>query len=63
MLMFYRLPSKNGVLDWDCAEAIDVSAMAEALSYIRSHASFPVSTPEARSNTSKTSLLTYRSRH
>ncbi|KAL2203629.1 P-loop containing nucleoside triphosphate hydrolase protein [Sarocladium strictum] len=44
---FYKpeeeLPSKNGVLDWDCAEAIDVSAMAEALSYIRSHASFPPS--------------------
>jgi uridine kinase len=37
-----RLPKKNGVLDWDCAEAIDVSAMAEALSYIRSHATVPV---------------------
>ncbi|KAH8169018.1 AAA domain-containing protein [Sarocladium implicatum] len=44
---FYKpeneLPSKNGVLDWDCAEAIDVSAMAQALSYIRSHAAFPPS--------------------
>ncbi|KJZ70377.1 hypothetical protein HIM_10221 [Hirsutella minnesotensis 3608] len=42
---FYRpeneLPSKNGLLDWDCAEAIDVPAMAEALSYIRQNASFP----------------------
>ncbi|KAM0261034.1 hypothetical protein ACHAQJ_002473 [Trichoderma viride] len=42
---FYRpeveLPMKHGLLDWDCAEAIDISAMAEALSYIRQHASFP----------------------
>ncbi|KAK4087803.1 nicotinamide riboside kinase [Purpureocillium lilacinum] len=42
---FYRpeteLPSKNGLLDWDCAEAIDVVAMADALAYIRQHAEFP----------------------
>ncbi|KAL7785816.1 P-loop containing nucleoside triphosphate hydrolase protein [Trichoderma ceciliae] len=42
---FYRpeteLTMKNGLLDWDCAEAIDIPAMAEALSYIRQHASFP----------------------
>lgn len=38
----YRLPTKDGLLDWDCAEAIDVPAMAEALSYIRQHATFPV---------------------
>ncbi|KAM0481828.1 hypothetical protein ACHAPX_003157 [Trichoderma viride] len=42
---FYRpeteLPMKDGLLDWDCAESIDVPAMAEALSYIRQHASFP----------------------
>lgn len=41
----YRLPYTNGLLDWDCAEAIRVAAMAEALSYIRQHASFPVSPP------------------
>ncbi|KAH7319661.1 nicotinamide riboside kinase 1 [Stachybotrys elegans] len=42
---FYRpepeLPSKNGLLDWDCAEAIDIPAMADALAYIRQNASFP----------------------
>lgn len=41
----HRLPYKNGLLDWDCAEAIDVAAMVDALSYIRQHASFPVRTP------------------
>ncbi|ODA83766.1 hypothetical protein RJ55_02282 [Drechmeria coniospora] len=42
---FYKaeteLPSKNGMIDWDCAEAIDVPGMADALSYIRQHATFP----------------------
>ncbi|KAF4999805.1 hypothetical protein FGRMN_2185 [Fusarium graminum] len=42
---FYRpeteLPTKNGLLDWDCAEAIDIPAMAESLAYIRQHAAFP----------------------
>ncbi|KAG6009090.1 hypothetical protein E4U43_000047 [Claviceps pusilla] len=42
---FYKpeqeLPSKEGLLDWDCAGAIDVPAMADALSYIRRHAAFP----------------------
>ncbi|KAM4066853.1 AAA domain-containing protein [Hirsutella rhossiliensis] len=42
---FYKpeteLPYKNGLRDWDCAEAIDVAAMADALCYIRQHASFP----------------------
>ncbi|KND92625.1 Nicotinamide riboside kinase [Tolypocladium ophioglossoides CBS 100239] len=42
---FYKaeteLPYKDGLLDWDCAEAIDVPAMAAALSYIRQHAAFP----------------------
>jgi nicotinamide/nicotinate riboside kinase len=40
---FNRLPTKNGLLDWDCAEALDISAMAESLAYIRQHAAFPVS--------------------
>jgi uridine kinase len=39
----FRLPTKNGLLDWDCAEAIDIPAMAESLAYIRQHAAFPVS--------------------
>ncbi|CAH0050203.1 unnamed protein product [Clonostachys solani] len=42
---FYRpeneLPSKNGLLDWDCAGAIDIPSMAESLAYIRQHAAFP----------------------
>lgn len=38
-----RLPSKDGLLDWDCAEAIDVPAMADALTYIRQHGAFPAS--------------------
>lgn len=40
-----RLPVKNGLLDWDSADALDISAMTEALSYIRQHASFPVLAP------------------
>ncbi|KAH7015533.1 P-loop containing nucleoside triphosphate hydrolase protein [Ilyonectria destructans] len=42
---FYRpeeqLPSRDGLLDWDCAEALDIPAMAESLAYIRAHAAFP----------------------
>ncbi|OTA04908.1 nicotinamide riboside kinase 1, putative [Trichoderma parareesei] len=42
---FYRpeaeLPIKNGLVDWDCPESIDIPAMADALSYIRENASFP----------------------
>ncbi|KAI1070714.1 hypothetical protein LB507_006910 [Fusarium sp. FIESC RH6] len=42
---FYRpeneLPTKNGLLDWDCAGALDIPAMAESLAYIRQHAAFP----------------------
>ncbi|KOS18759.1 Nicotinamide riboside kinase [Escovopsis weberi] len=44
---FYRpeteLPLKDGLLDWDCAEAIDVPALADALSFIRRNASLPPS--------------------
>ncbi|EWG52522.1 hypothetical protein FVEG_16986 [Fusarium verticillioides 7600] len=42
---FYRpeneLPTKDGLLDWDCAEALDIPAMDESLAYIRQHAAFP----------------------
>ncbi|RSL70069.1 hypothetical protein CEP54_001977 [Fusarium duplospermum] len=42
---FYRpeaeLPMKNGLLDWDCPESIDIPGMADSLAYIRQHASFP----------------------
>ncbi|UNI14443.1 ribosylnicotinamide kinase [Purpureocillium takamizusanense] len=36
-----QLPRRNGFVDWDCAEAIDVPALADALSYVRAHASLP----------------------
>ncbi|KAI0181950.1 P-loop containing nucleoside triphosphate hydrolase protein [Hypoxylon sp. FL1284] len=42
---FYKpeteLPMKDGLLDWDCDEAIDIPAMTRALSWIRSHGTFP----------------------
>lgn len=37
-----RLPLKDGLVDWDCAAAIDVGAMVEALTYMRQHGAFPV---------------------
>ncbi|KAI1433200.1 nicotinamide riboside kinase 1 [Xylaria sp. CBS 124048] len=44
---FYRpenqLTTKHGLLDWDCPEAIDFEAMAQALEYIREHGTFPSS--------------------
>ncbi|KAK6845198.1 nicotinamide riboside kinase 1 [Apiospora arundinis] len=36
-----KLPMRDGLLDWDCAAAIDIPGMAKALSYIRQHATFP----------------------
>lgn len=45
---FYRpeeeLPMKDGLLDWDCAEAINIADMERALSHIRSEGTFPVGT-------------------
>ncbi|KAI0407104.1 nicotinamide riboside kinase 1 [Xylaria palmicola] len=42
---FYRpeeeLPSKDGLLDWDCAEAINFDEMARALEHIRTEGTFP----------------------
>ncbi|KAI0884712.1 P-loop containing nucleoside triphosphate hydrolase protein [Annulohypoxylon maeteangense] len=42
---FYKpeteLPSKDGLLDWDCAESISIPDMARALAYIREHGTFP----------------------
>ncbi|KAI1403766.1 P-loop containing nucleoside triphosphate hydrolase protein [Hypoxylon fuscum] len=42
---FYKaeteLPSKDGLLDWDCAEAISIPGMTRALSHIRTHGTFP----------------------
>ncbi|KAL1850700.1 ribosylnicotinamide kinase [Diaporthe australafricana] len=44
---FYRpeneLPMKDGLLDWDCAESLNIPDMERALSHIRSEGTFPVS--------------------
>lgn len=34
---------KDSLLDWDCAESINVSDMEKALSHIRAEGTFPVS--------------------
>lgn len=44
---FYRpeqdLPVRdNGLLDWDCPDAIDVAALERALEHIRAKGTFPV---------------------
>ncbi|KAK8107677.1 P-loop containing nucleoside triphosphate hydrolase protein [Apiospora kogelbergensis] len=55
---FYKaeseLPMRDGLLDWDCAAAIDIPGMAKALSYIRQHAAFPVSLMQNQQHTSRT---------
>ncbi|KAI0112246.1 nicotinamide riboside kinase 1 [Nemania sp. FL0031] len=42
---FYRpeteLPSKHGLLDWDCAEALNFDDMSRALEHIRAEGTFP----------------------
>ncbi|KAF9877775.1 nicotinamide riboside kinase [Colletotrichum karsti] len=42
---FYKpeseLPTKDGLLDWDCAESISVPDMNKALAYIRENGTFP----------------------
>lgn len=45
---------RDGLLDWDCAAAIDIPDMAKALSYIRQHAAFPVSLMQNQQHTSRT---------
>ena len=50
----HRLPMRDGLLDWDCAAAIDIPGMAKALSYIRQHATFPVSHMQNHKHTSRT---------
>lgn len=41
----FRLPMKDGLLDWDCAESLNIPDMEKALSHIRSQGTFPVSNP------------------
>ncbi|KAH8677483.1 P-loop containing nucleoside triphosphate hydrolase protein [Xylariales sp. PMI_506] len=42
---FYKpeteLPMREGLLDWDCAEAISIPDMTKALAYIRANGTFP----------------------
>ncbi|KAI0137390.1 nicotinamide riboside kinase 1 [Xylariales sp. AK1849] len=42
---FYKpeseLPTKDGLLDWDCAEAISIPDMTRALAHIRTNGTFP----------------------
>lgn len=38
-----RLPTKDGLVDWDCAEALYIPDMVKALSWIRENGTFPVS--------------------
>lgn len=42
-----RLPTREGLLDWDCAEAISVPDMIKALEHIRAEGTFPVSHNQA----------------
>jgi uridine kinase len=38
-----RLPKKDGLLDWDCAEALNISNITKSLAYIQKTGTFPVS--------------------
>ena len=38
-----RLPKKNDLLDWDCAEALSIPDIVKSLEYIHQHGTFPVS--------------------
>lgn len=38
-----RLPTKNGLLDWDCVEALSIPDMVKSLEHIHSEGTFPVS--------------------
>lgn len=55
-LICYRLPSKDGLLDWDCAESLNIPDMEKALSHIRLQGTFPVSNQES-------ARYTHRSNH
>lgn len=42
-LILCRLPMKDGLLDWDCADSLNIPDMEKALSHIRTQGTFPVS--------------------
>lgn len=48
-----RLPTKHGLLDWDCVEALSIPDMVKSLEHIHAEGTFPVSS----------SRLSHRSEH
>lgn len=42
LIFLCRLPMKDGLLDWDCAESLNIPDMEKALSHIRLQGTFPV---------------------
>lgn len=42
--MDYRLPTKHDLLDWDCAESLNIPDMAKSLTHIQKTGKFPVTT-------------------
>lgn len=43
LLTIIRLPKKHDLVDWDCAEALDIPEMVKSLEHIRKEGTFPVS--------------------
>lgn len=43
LLIITRLPKKHDLVDWDCAEALDIPEMVKSLEHIRKEGTFPVS--------------------
>ncbi|KAK0117220.1 ribosylnicotinamide kinase [Cadophora gregata f. sp. sojae] len=42
-LITVRLPTKHGLLDWDCVEALSIPDMVKSLEHIHAEGTFPVS--------------------
>lgn len=57
-----RLPVRDGLVDWDCPEAISIPDMQRALSHIRATGTFPVS-PSPSTSPSTRHRLSSRSNH
>jgi uridine kinase len=52
ILILHRLPFKDGLRDWDCAEALNLDTMLESLQHIRQEGTFLVRPPELRAHKS-----------
>lgn len=48
---------KDGLLDWDCAESINIADMERALSHIRAEGTFPVSNNQTAATASTLACL------